>query len=36
VEDLFAMKPKEFIAWEASWGFFEPPLLNLEGSIQIR
>jgi hypothetical protein len=36
VEDLFAMTPKEFIEWEASWGFFDPPLLTLEGHIVVR
>lgn len=36
VEDLIAMTPNEFIAWEASWGFFDPPLLNLEGHVDVR
>ena len=36
VEELMAMTPKEFIAWEASWGFFDPPLLPIEGHVLVR
>jgi hypothetical protein len=36
VEELMAMTPREFIAWEASWGFFDPPLLPIEGHVLVR
>ena len=36
LQNIMAMTPKEFIAWEESWGFFNPPLLNIEGHIEVR
>ena len=36
VEELMAMTPKEFITWEASWPWFAPPLLSVEGHVLVR
>lgn len=36
VEELMAMTPREFIAWEASWPWFVPPLLSVEGHVLVR
>jgi hypothetical protein len=36
VQELMAMTPKQFIEWEAHWGFFNPPLLDLDGKVLVR
>lgn len=36
LQDVMALTPKEFIAWEESWGFFDPPLLRFDGHLLVR
>jgi hypothetical protein len=36
VQEIMAMKPKELLAWMANWPWFEPPLLDIVGHVQVR
>ncbi len=36
VQEIMAMKPKELLEWMANWTWFEPPLLEVVGHVQVR